>query len=117
MCGLLAMLAERRHRQHGWLSWATLFQPAIALASDGFPISLRLHRLIADRLLCNSPTSKEYFLCSRWQRQSRRQHTEESGIGRHAATDCQTRAGRLYRGPLDHRDDRDRRQPLAGEPG
>lgn len=59
--GLLAMLAEA-HRQHGRLPWSTLFQPAIALASDGFPISPRLHRLIAkDRLLCNSPTTKEYF--------------------------------------------------------
>ena len=42
--GLLAML-ELAHKQHGELDWAKLFQPAIALAEQGFEISPRLHQL------------------------------------------------------------------------
>lgn len=43
--GVLRML-EAAHRQHGRLPWAQLFQPAIALAEQGFPISARLHQAI-----------------------------------------------------------------------
>ena len=59
--GLLAML-EAAHRQHGRLPWADLFQPAIRLAEDGFPVSHRLHALIAgDKLLPRSPAARAYF--------------------------------------------------------
>ncbi|MEE8203883.1 MAG: gamma-glutamyltransferase [Alphaproteobacteria bacterium] len=44
--GLLAML-ERAHRLHGRLPWARLFDPAIALAEEGFAISPRLRGLVA----------------------------------------------------------------------
>jgi len=39
-------LAELAHREHGKLSWAKLFQPAIALARDGFRITPRLHEAL-----------------------------------------------------------------------
>ncbi len=40
--GTVRML-EAAHRLHGKLPWATLFQPAIGLAEQGFRISPRLH--------------------------------------------------------------------------
>ncbi|AKJ28633.1 gamma-glutamyltransferase [Caldimonas brevitalea] len=43
--GVLRML-ETAHRQHGKLPWATLFEPAIALAENGFKVSPRLNTLL-----------------------------------------------------------------------
>jgi gamma-glutamyltranspeptidase/glutathione hydrolase len=43
--GVLRAL-ELAHAQHGKLPWAELFEPAIHLASAGFPLSPRLHRLL-----------------------------------------------------------------------
>jgi gamma-glutamyltranspeptidase/glutathione hydrolase len=40
--GVLRML-ELAHARHGWLAWGELFQPAIAAAEAGFPLSPRLH--------------------------------------------------------------------------
>ena len=54
---------ELAHRKHGRLKWATLFEPAIALAEQGFAISPRLHTLIAtDPSLPGSPDMAAYFL-------------------------------------------------------
>ncbi len=39
-------LAEMAHEQHGTLAWATLVQPAIKLARDGFVISPRFHEFL-----------------------------------------------------------------------
>ena len=59
--GVLHMLA-RAHAQHGRLPWAQLFQPAIALATQGFPISPRLHaQLKADPFLRLDPVARDYF--------------------------------------------------------
>lgn len=43
--GVLRML-ELAHREHGKLPWAKLFEPAIALADQGFVVSVRLHALL-----------------------------------------------------------------------
>ncbi len=43
--GAIAMLAKA-HQEHGRLSWAELFEPAIALSENGFEISPRLNRMI-----------------------------------------------------------------------
>ncbi|MBO1540731.1 gamma-glutamyltransferase [Pseudomonas sp. OA65] len=60
--GVLRAL-ELAHRKHGRLKWATLFEPAIALAEHGFAISPRLHSLIAtDPSLPDSPDMAAYFL-------------------------------------------------------
>lgn len=59
--GVLRML-ELAHRDHGALPWADLFQPAIRLAEDGFPVSKRLAEGIAgDPLLKAQPTTRQYF--------------------------------------------------------
>lgn len=59
--GVLRML-EAVHDRHGTLPWATLFQPAIALAEEGFPVSERLHALIRDdRFLKDQPSTRAYF--------------------------------------------------------
>src|SRR5262249_6790582 len=49
--GLLRLL-ELAHRKHGRLPWRDLLEPAVALAEKGFPVSPRLHALVAsDRYL------------------------------------------------------------------
>lgn len=59
--GVLRMLALA-HERHGVLPWRTLFAPAIALAEEGFPVSPRLHMLIAeDRYLATYPDTRRYF--------------------------------------------------------
>jgi gamma-glutamyltranspeptidase / glutathione hydrolase len=45
--GVLAALALA-HEKYGKLPWADLFQPAITLARDGFPVSPRLAHLLAE---------------------------------------------------------------------
>lgn len=59
--GLLRML-ELAHKEHGRLAWRELFQPAIALARKGFPISERLAGQIASaKGLKLSAVTEAYF--------------------------------------------------------
>jgi len=59
--GVLRML-ELAHRQHGKLRWASLFEPAIVLAEEGFPVSPRLHALLdSDQYLRNDAIAAQYF--------------------------------------------------------
>jgi gamma-glutamyltranspeptidase/glutathione hydrolase len=59
--GLLRLL-ELAHADHGRLPWADLVQPAIDLAESGFPISERLHGLLADdEDLPKDPATAAYF--------------------------------------------------------
>lgn len=59
--GVVRML-ERVHQAHGRLAWHRLFEPAIALARDGFEVSERLHALLdADRWLRGQPAAAAYF--------------------------------------------------------
>lgn len=60
--GVLRAL-EMAHKQHGNLPWSDLFQPAIKLAQQGFPVSKRLHTQIAsDKFIAQSPDLAKYFL-------------------------------------------------------
>jgi gamma-glutamyltranspeptidase / glutathione hydrolase len=53
---------ELAHREHGRLPWASLFQPAIRLAEEGFQVSPRLHALIRhDPHLRKDPAARAYF--------------------------------------------------------
>ncbi|MGE5795006.1 MAG: gamma-glutamyltransferase family protein, partial [Bacteroidota bacterium] len=59
--GMVAVL-ELAHRNHGRLPWHELAAPAIALAEQGFPVSPRLHALLAlDPVLRRDPYAARYF--------------------------------------------------------
>lgn len=59
--GLLRML-EQAHRAHGRLPWASLFQPAIDLAEQGFALSRRLHdQLEVDEHLRADPLARRLY--------------------------------------------------------
>lgn len=53
---------ELAHRQHGRLAWAQLFEPAIALARDGFAMPRRLNRLLArERFLADDAAARALY--------------------------------------------------------
>jgi gamma-glutamyltranspeptidase / glutathione hydrolase len=59
--GLLRML-DMAHRNHGRLNWARLFEPAVRIATEGFNVSPRLHKLVAeDKQLKEYPATAAYF--------------------------------------------------------
>lgn len=59
--GLVRMLADM-HVEHGKLPWSALFEPARRLATEGFPVSPRLHALLAESEgLKASPSAAPYF--------------------------------------------------------
>ena len=59
--GVLRVL-EMAHARHGKLAWAKLFEPAIDLAEHGYPLTLRLHRHLAnDNILRNNAEAKTIF--------------------------------------------------------
>jgi gamma-glutamyltranspeptidase/glutathione hydrolase len=59
--GAVRML-EVAHRRYGKLPWAKLFERAIRLAEDGFPMSPRLHsQLGSEKYLKTDPAASAYF--------------------------------------------------------
>jgi gamma-glutamyltranspeptidase/glutathione hydrolase len=59
--GVLRLL-ELAHRRYGKLSWASLFEPAIELAENGFAISPRLAAMLAsEKYLSADPAARAYF--------------------------------------------------------
>jgi gamma-glutamyltranspeptidase / glutathione hydrolase len=63
--GALAAL-KLAHDKYGKLTWAELFEPAIALAREGFPVSPRLAKLIAGADAQSfAPEARAYFFDAR----------------------------------------------------
>jgi gamma-glutamyltranspeptidase / glutathione hydrolase len=59
--GIVSLLWEL-HRAEGELAWEELFGPALRLAEEGFPVSPRLHRAIADAEgLSDDPMARELY--------------------------------------------------------
>src|SRR5215831_1720478 len=59
--GVLKML-DMAHKHYGKLPWASLFQPAMRTAEEGFPISPRLHLLLASEPhLRQAELARSYF--------------------------------------------------------
>ncbi|HXC54319.1 MAG TPA: gamma-glutamyltransferase [Rhizomicrobium sp.] len=59
--GVIAML-DMAHKKYGRLPWARLFEPAIKLATDGFPVGRKLAAtLAAFPQLAQMPDIKRYF--------------------------------------------------------
>jgi gamma-glutamyltranspeptidase / glutathione hydrolase len=55
-------LSAHAHAKHGRLPWAELFKPAIKSAEEGFPVSPRLHGLLAgEAALKSDPAAAAYF--------------------------------------------------------
>lgn len=52
------------HQKYGRLPWATLFEPAIQLADQGFVVSDRTHRIITlrQKALAANPAARQIFL-------------------------------------------------------
>lgn len=59
--GLPALL-DLVYRNHGRTLWPRLFAPALRLAIEGFPLSPRLHKLLAeDRFLRDDPSARRLY--------------------------------------------------------
>ncbi len=59
--GLPALL-DLAYRNHGRTLWPKLFAPALRLAVEGFPMSSRLHNLLAeDRFLRDDPVARRLY--------------------------------------------------------
>jgi len=55
-------LLEEAHKRHGRLPWAKLFEPALGLADNGFPMSPRLNmQLASEKYLKSDATASAYF--------------------------------------------------------
>ncbi|AOA05347.1 gamma-glutamyltransferase [Pseudomonas sp. TMW 2.1634] len=92
---------EMAHQQHGKLPWSELFQPAIKLASDGFPVSKRLHtQIAADPFIAGSPEMARYFLTPQGQALPVGTLLKNPELARTLQTIAERGADGFYQGPV-----------------
>ncbi|MEI7784669.1 MAG: gamma-glutamyltransferase family protein [Betaproteobacteria bacterium] len=98
--GVMRML-EQAHRLHGRLPWARLFEPAISLADEGFPVGARLHQLLSlEPHLKKDPVAAAYFYDAQgrpWPVGHRLRNPEYARVMRAIA---QGGASALHQGPI-----------------
>lgn len=100
--GLLRLL-EAVHARHGRLSWARLFAPAIGLAQNGFPVSPRLHALIArDRFLAQDANARALFFDEEGAALAVGARLRNPQLAALLRTVAEEGAGAFYRGPIAH---------------
>ena len=98
--GVLRAL-ELAHRDHGKLAWQTLFEPAIRLAREGFPLSPRLHnQLVHDPFLQQSPAMAALYLDAQGQVKPVGTRLRNPELADTLALIAKAGAGALYRGEL-----------------
>lgn len=98
--GVLRML-EAAHAEHGRLPWAGLFARAIALAEEGFPVSPRLHTLIAgDSRLAEQPSTRAYFFTPEGEPLPVGHRLRNPALARTLRAIAEDGADALHRGPL-----------------
>ena len=81
--GVLRML-QLAHQQYGKLPWARLFEPAIAVAENGFAVSPRLAAAIAGEPYLRQERRQGLFFQSRRHAGRSRADAAQPGIRRHA---------------------------------
>lgn len=98
--GVLRML-ELAHQQHGKLPWARLFEPAIDLAERGFPISPRLHALLAaEKHLAKNDAARAYFYDADGIPKAVGTRLKNPELAATLRTIAQAGADAFYRGPI-----------------
>ncbi|MGL5813768.1 MAG: gamma-glutamyltransferase family protein [Aeromonas sp.] len=98
--GTVRALALAHHR-YGKLPWASLFEPAIALAEQGFVISPRLATLIAkDPYLARDPEARAYFYQPDGTPKAAGSKLTNPALAKVLRTLAQEGADAFYRGPL-----------------
>ncbi|HEX6018758.1 MAG TPA: gamma-glutamyltransferase [Burkholderiaceae bacterium] len=107
---------ELAHARYGRLPWARLFEPAIALAQQGFAVSPRLHRLLeVDRALRQQPNDAAFYYDADgrpWPVGHRLKNPALAAVLREIA---QHGSEAFYRGPIAH--DLVRRVRESANPG
>ena len=98
--GVLRML-EMAHAAHGVRPWAGLFEPAIRLAQDGFPISPRLAALIArDKYLSLNENALQIFFRAYGAPRSAGDILRNAKLAATLRTIAQNGADAFYTGPI-----------------
>lgn len=92
---------EMAHRQYGKLKWSQLFQRAISLAENGFPISPRLYAQVAsDKFMQNSPEMAAYFLDAQGKPKPAGTMLKNPQLAQTLRTIAASGANALYTGPI-----------------
>ena len=89
------------HERYGKLPWATLFEPAITLAEQGFVISPRLATLLAkDPYLAGDPDARAYFYQADGTPKTAGTRLTNPALARVLRTLASDGPDAFYRGPL-----------------